>query len=355
MEKHLKYDLKLIKTASAAGYFLPTPSSSLTFDETILLLNQSPLDDFLHRYALNLIADYQENDLHLMIDRGKEQNNTVVLALACERLLMLKGITKAKQFFSMEDIENLQRYSPLINIRSALGSNRRLHTGWIDIFKKNMTLHTLLPPLEQTGLPPICQGECAINMPDGYEVKDIHQAYFNTASHTPALSLEETAQKAMKCLENAGVELDKEMRHQSSLSPFALLRKWNFKTSVHNKRNRFSMAGTQTSYGKGLTLEQARASLLMEIVERCSAFASFSSNGAEGYKKTYPLTYGRFNCLLKNGIQAVKPGEIALEVEYKNEHLHWIEGITCTDQKKKQWDKKHHDPCPGCFFILQSG
>ena len=351
MTNHLNYELKLTKTASAAGYFIPTPSEPLNFDEALQLLSHRPLDDFLHRYALNLIMDYHENDIRGLICQGKKKNNPELLTLACEQILLSKGLAKAKQFFSIEDIENLQKNTPLINIRSALRPNRRLHNGWIKIFKKNMVLHNPLPSIEQTGLPPICQGECAVKQPKGYEIKDIHKIYCKNEQSPTMISLKDTAEKAMKCLKNSGIELEKEMRHQSSLSPFALLRKWHLKTSVHNKKNIFSITGTQTSYGKGLSLEQARASLSMEIVERCSAFGNFSSKGAKGYKKQYPLTYGSLNSLADQGIQAVNPGEIALEVEYKNEPLHWIEGSPCTENEQDEGTKTIMIPAQAVFLF----
>jgi len=106
-----------------------------------------------------------------------------------------------------------------------------------------------------------------------------------------------TAQHALDKLIELNLLSDEEMRHESSLSPFALLRKWHIGYSVRNSRHNYIMLGDQTSYGKGLSLDAARASYSMEIVERRSSFTGFNSEG-----------------------------DLVLETPYNNEELFWIEG-----------------------------
>lgn len=85
----------------------------------------------------------------------------------------------------------------------------------------------------------------------------------------------ETKAMALDRLAQAGIVTGPEMRHESSLSPIALLRQWVMKTTVHNERHHFRFEGEQTAYGRGLDLESARAACVMEIVERCSAYANY--------------------------------------------------------------------------------
>lgn len=335
MKNNLNYELKLMETASAAGYFLPVPTESLTLNEALSLLALRPMDTFLHQYILQMIVDYKEDEIRQLIKQGKEKNNQEMLALACEQLLLSSGLPKIEQFFSRDHIINLQNHTPLINLRWVLAPNRRLHKKWIAVFRDNLFFHKTLPALEKTALPPICQGECAIQQMEGINIDVLQTKYKVAPPPSPSPSLLEIEKKALKCLEKAGVILGEEMRHQSSLSPFALMRTWEFSTVVDNGRNQFSMGGTQTSYGKGLSLEQARVSLSMEIVERCSAFGNFSSEGVEGYEIPYPITYSTFTELERGNTGAVNPKTFALEIEYNNEPLHWIEGYRCKKQMNK--------------------
>jgi len=330
----LDYELKLSSTEFATGFFTALPCSPLSLDEAVALLHHRPMDKFLHHYALNLMAKLDAREVESIITRAKDEENMILKALACEQLLLSQPLPKVQQFFSRATIAELGRYTPLVDIPSALMANRRLHTGWIKIFRKNMIDHTPLPSPDRTGLPPICHGECMVRQEQTVTIVDmISTIKKNQKDEKPLgagqqFTLEQTAQTALERLNDAGVRIEKEMRHESSLSPFALLRRWSFSTRTDNLRNRFTLSGPQTSYGRGMTLEHARASLTMEIVERCSAFASISQGEVEGYARDYPLTRATHQQLVERGINALDPADLALEVNYNEEPLHWLEGTT---------------------------
>lgn len=330
----LDYELKLSSTELATGFFTALPCSQLSLDEAVALLHHRPMDKFLHQYALNLMAKLDTDEVESIITRAKAEDNMILQALTCEQLLLSQPLPKVEQFFSRAAITEMGCYTPLVDIPSALMANRRLHTGWIKIFRENMTNHTPLPSPDRTGLPPICHGECMVRQEQTVTIVDMISTMIKSKKDEKPLesgqqfSLEQTAQTALERLNGAGVKIEQEMRHESSLSPFALLRRWSFSTWTDNLRNRFTLSGPQTSYGRGLTLEHARASLSMEIVERCSAFASISQRGVEGYARDYPLTRATHQELLERGISALNPADLALEVNYSGEPLHWIEGMT---------------------------
>jgi YcaO-like protein with predicted kinase domain len=140
-----------------------------------------------------------------------------------------------------------------------------------------------------------------------------------------------TARHALDKLESAGVITGVEMRHIASLSPFALLREWHIAIDTKNGRHDYTLAGGQIAYGKGLSLDDARASYAMEIVERCSAFAGFGPTGTTGYKKTHNLTHSTFSDLASSGIKALDPNKLSLEVPYADEPLWWIQAQTLED------------------------
>lgn len=328
MIESLEYTLTLADTQLATGFFKAIPRCCPSLERALDLLNDHPMDQFLHQYALDLMAQLNPDQVTALITRAKAENNMVLKALACEQLLLFHALPKVEQFFSRKNLVELCRHTPLVDIRSALMPNQRLHKGWIKIFKANMVDHLPLPPLDNTGLPPICQGECMVTTPPATTIDSLVTADINTPGNKQEFSLEQTTQTAMERLENAGVKIKKEMRHESSLSPFALLRQWRFSTTTTNRRNRFTLEGPQTSYGKGLSLEHARASLAMEMVERCSAFATISDKEVMGYARPYPLTRATHQELLDQGKKALNPQDLALEVNYNDEPLHWIEGTT---------------------------
>ena len=348
MVQPLSYTLTLTKTEAAAGYFQAVPENISHLDDMLAALRHTPMDSFLHKSALDLLADFTQDELKTHIQQAKTQQDSILLSLICEHLLLSRGRGKIRNYFSDQEIKELGTHSPLVHLRCALEPNRRLHSQWIRLFREKMISHGDLPPLDASGLPPICSGECQPIVTAGLAINDIHKRHFCAQTASSGFSAEETTETALGKLSSAGVFLEQEMRHQSSLSPIALLRKWRFKTTTENGRHQFTLSGTQTSYGKGLTLEDARVSLSMEIVERCASFASVSRKGVLGTQKEYPLIHGSWSSLVKQGEKAINPQELAQEVTYRDEPLYWIEG----DQPGKQGQEKVWLPAQALFLFL---
>jgi ribosomal protein S12 methylthiotransferase accessory factor len=143
---------------------------------------------------------------------------------------------------------------------------------------------------------------------------------------TPRPPLEQTIDRALSKLERSGVLEGPEMRHQASLSPIALLRKWRLRTQVNTGALDYSLASIQTAYGRGLSLAAARAACLMEIVERCSAFVGVAADHIVGSRREHPLIHGTRSALSSKGFYLLDPNRLGLEVPYNDEPLYWIEG-----------------------------
>jgi YcaO-like protein with predicted kinase domain len=131
---------------------------------------------------------------------------------------------------------------------------------------------------------------------------------------------------AMERVKAAGFKTGREMKNLASLSPYALQIPWYLEVTVSTEKNHWQLAGTQTSYGKGLNWDQARASCWMEVVERVSAFASFDEGGALHYKHGHPLMKGRYEDLKNQSCDLLDPNDMSLEVPYENQPLHWVSG-----------------------------
>ena len=137
-------------------------------------------------------------------------------------------------------------------------------------------------------------------------------------------ALKELAKRLRNRLEELGILTGWDMRTEATLSPFAIERPWNLDITVEDGRNRWQLSGTQTGYGRGINISQGRISCLMEIVERYSAFASVQSGRVLGYENDYPIIKGSYEDLVKNGIEALYPNDMCLEVPYQDQELLWI-------------------------------
>ena len=321
----IAYTLKRDTTLRQTGFFIVVPDEPLSPEEALALLKTRPLDDFLHQYLLTHFTALPAKSLQLFLARYNADGGPVCRALAAEHLLLTEGRGPLGKRFSTETILDLSRYTPLIYLRSFLEPEQDAHSRWTTLFRDNIFRHRLLPAPDKTGLPPLhfkaSPVEPVITLAGLAE--DVAR---NDCSPGTEISPAMTADRAAERLARAGVKLGQLMRHEASLSPIGLLRSWRFTTRVDNGRNRYTLSGEQISYGRGLSLDTARASLMMEIVERCSAFASISENGLADYRNAYPLCRARFSELFQD--TAVDPASLALEVSYRDQPLHWVQGET---------------------------
>jgi YcaO-like protein with predicted kinase domain len=144
--------------------------------------------------------------------------------------------------------------------------------------------------------------------------------------------LEETIAHALSRLSLLDIFEGSEMRHLSSLSLYALLRKWHFNHRVESGKLHYTVSGIQTSYGRGLSVEAARASCLMEVAERCSSFAGVDENGIVGTRRPHSLIHGALSQLTARGYSLLDPNALVLEVPYRDEPLYWMEGKRLTTE-----------------------
>jgi ribosomal protein S12 methylthiotransferase accessory factor YcaO len=127
-------------------------------------------------------------------------------------------------------------------------------------------------------------------------------------------------------LEETGVLEGWETRTESTLSPFAVERPWRLEIRTRHGRHAWRLQGTQTSYGRGLAIQQARMSCLMEIVERISAFASFEPERVPGIGGGLRMLQGPARELEAAGRRVLDLERVRLEVPYQGDSLCWVEG-----------------------------
>lgn len=291
------------------------------------------MDDFLHQHVLAGMKSLKSKALERFLDQAEKEQDLVCLALGAECLLLRRGREALLKRFPESALHALSEHTPLIHLRSVLEPDQALHSQWTAIFKRNIENHEPLPLLANTGLPHLSFKTETAASGTAVLIADLAgSAVCNGYSSSPIIPPSQMADIAAERLENAGVALGPLMRHEASLSPIGLLRSWRFRTRTDNGRNRFSLSGEQISYGRGLSPDTARASLMMEIVERYSAFASVSGGGLESYRTPYPFRRASYKALADeiaaNGDESgvLDPDTLALEVSYRGQPLHWVCG-----------------------------
>lgn len=320
----LRYELQHTETSGSTGFFSCRPQDGISFQKALGYLRSHSFDSFMHDYLLAIISGYdQEQFRHLLAETAIE--DVVVRALLCEACLSFDLFSEFIDNFSRAEARRLAAVTPSICIRSALLEDRPDHYRWIQLLRENVQEHKRIPvpgefnPLvfpdfaETAGRSPAPR-----SMPAGEKAARLQPEEIEAA-------LNETASRAGEALSRIGVLEGGEKRHVASLSPIALLRKWRFSLTVRIGRHHYDFFGLQTSYGRGLTLSRARASCLMEIVERCSSFASFDEKGIRGFRNIRGLQHGAFHDLSEKGWNILDPNRICLEVPYEAQKLYWVE------------------------------
>lgn len=326
----IHYELRLITTTSGAGFFGCRPEKVMPFDGMLSYLRTHPNDEFMRKELLLKIAGLDKKPFRKKLESAR-QNDPLLHSLLCEATLLYEKFFGLQALFPYATRAELARQSPLIYIRSSCQPDQQNHFEWTKRFRDNIFAHRQLPSPDHIGLNPLFEDGGATAGED--EQVAIRQLTSGITATRPGkaggarFSPEETAQKALERLETIHIFTDIEKRHVASLSPIGLLRRWQMHIRVRDNRHHYTLKGIQTSYGKGLSLDAARASCTMEIVERCSSFAGVENGQMTGYRQHYPLRHATFGELVKDGLTALDPNHLQLEAPYDDAPLYWIEGL----------------------------
>ncbi len=328
----LHYDLRLVKTDSGTGYFACFPRQAPDFETGLRHCRAHPNDEFMRRHLLRLINVWDRYALARAIS-ACAATDLFLRALFFEACLLNPEFDSLRRHFADDVVKRLADFTPLVFIGATLLADRTRHEHWIRLFRLNITGHKELPnPEEGTPGPPLPDrlvseaGKVTQTLPEMFDRRPAGACRQDAVSLEAGAKAVGTTALALERLATAGIFPGPEMRHESSLSPIALLRGWEMKSSVHNGRHRFALEGPQTAYGRGLDLESARAACVMEIVERCAAYATVAPGDICGYQKPYPLRHGRASDLRRQHINHLDPNRLTLEVPYADDPFYWLEG-----------------------------
>ncbi len=326
----IKYIYKHSSTEATTGYFSCEPDPALSIEQGLDALAKTPLDDFLHQYILrkllNMSYDNIIKQFKTLIDNDAPCSK-VLTGLLLECAMLKPDLVKLKEIFTDLDYSNVFDYTPLPHLAWQQQEQNDLHQAWSGVFANNILRHHKLPHPEELSddeLSPLYEDiDLSLIHPNIEEIYETHKSKVGSVWSRPPS--QQTAQQALSILVENDILEGMEMRHEASLSPIALLRNWKVRMKVEQGLHNYSVEGQGTTYGRGLSLADARASYAMEMIERASAYVSIKDDYIQGLTRPTPLFKARYSELLKQNTLALDPNELPLEVAYADAELYWIE------------------------------
>jgi ribosomal protein S12 methylthiotransferase accessory factor len=323
------YAMTLISTEASTGFFACVPDPAPDLKAALVYLHEHPLDTFMHRHILELLGQLSLEEVQAFAD-GDGRPDPLRLALVREAAreyghLSASGLAAGAEAAIMGD-----SVTPLITLRALNQPDQKVHQAWNRLLADNLSHHRLLPEPDRAPRPFPFEADAVADPGGVYITQLLADRTDDPATAAPRLSAEETAGIALEKLKSLDLLEGTEMRHEASLSPYGLLHKWRLNVAVDCGRHNYSLSGLQTAYGRGLTLANARASYAMEIVERCSSFASVGRDRVRGYVREHRIHRGTRSDLAKGGREPIDPNAFGVDVAYQDEPLHWIEGVRRT-------------------------
>ena len=328
----MRYELQHVGTQLGTGSFAPVPLEQAEFETGLEYLKNHPYDEFMHNYLIHVGMTFGPNLIrHLMASAPAEGPH--LLALMVELGLLndrAKGITDD---IERPQLEELVVHTPLIYIRWFLHDRDAERAFWLRTFADTVVRHQERLSLEATERPmPFSQDAVK-----AWQDRVVHVSQIARSSgisrlegaHRVCPDPKETARWAGQALADFGLRMNQETRTPAGLTPFSLQREWQATISVSSGRDSWHLSGQLTSYGKGASMDEARASCLMEIAERVSAFASFRTDGPLYYEEEHGFIRGPYG-RLADSEPVLDPNELILEVPYENQVLHWLSGERVT-------------------------
>jgi ribosomal protein S12 methylthiotransferase accessory factor YcaO len=318
-------------TLSGVGCFAAHPGPNLSFNEMLEHLRAHPLDDFMHQHLLYMLGEHRTRKVEKLIDEcqeGGRAKDPVLAALLLEACLGHQRFAHLAPRLEGLDLAELSRHTPAVHIRSRRLADQPLHNAWTMRMQANIVNHEELPAPDAMGL---AEPYAKETLPRGVsataaEIRARLAALLPPPK--PRRPAAETYANAIERLEAKNVFVGPEMAHKACLSPVSLLRHWKVEVSVKSGTMTNSLDGLQTSYGRGLDRDAARASYSMEVAERVSSYAGIGARGVVGLAYDCPLVRGSRTELAAHG--ALDLSRLRLEVPYEDQELWWMPGTMRT-------------------------
>lgn len=314
------YQLQKRNVSGTTGYIACVPTDG-DFNGCLDDLLAHPLDMHLHKYILeNLAPENIAQLLPLLADT--EPTRFIIAALLREWLLLnpeMAGMVPDAD--ALPDAGELCQHTPLLLLWQAeMAAPERLALA--EAFRNNLEKAIPVPPEVLTGISALLPEQSAKGATNVLVEEFLRAVNIEDESLVPPGVFWEDVEKVLM---RNNLAVSPEMRHESSLSPIALLREW----PVAARFGKMSaLGGSLISYGRGLSLAQARASLRMEIIERASALADFTFTGKNVIVSNTrgPITLEKASVadLEKAGRPFYAPCPAILLARYRLTPFYWI-------------------------------
>ncbi len=309
MSTFFRYRLAHQDSLLGVAYFSPEPVEPMSLEQCLEHVRRLPNDEFMRGHVRPLLAALGEAELRALFAAGE----AVIQALILETALLTPALTPLwEELRTAAPVLAVQ--TPQVFLASATSSDHDLHAAVSQALAANIFKHHALPDL-----PDLSDPGPELRRTDPARVR----ASLEATVPCPRRPAAETHALAMERLYGLAFLDGPEMRHHASLAPWGLQRRWRLDRTTRHGAFNFRLDGVMTSYGRGLTLDEARASLAMEIVERYSSFADIRDGRISGSRDGGEIRVGRWSEL---GDAALDPNRFQLEVPYRDQPLHWLEG-----------------------------
>jgi ribosomal protein S12 methylthiotransferase accessory factor len=266
-----RYRLVHQESLLGVAYFTPAPARPLSLEQCLEHVRVTPNDEFMRAHVRPLLAAMDADALRLLYANA----DPVIKSLILETALLTPALSDLREEMRAE-ADALKGLSPQIFLASAALPDHDLHARTSRMLAANIFEHSPLPDDVASLLPLEAASDPAA----------VDAAAFRAAlppmPKCPRKPAQDTYALAMERLYGLGILDGPEMRHHASLAPWGLLRRWRLDRVTRCGRFDHRLEGLMTSYGRGLCLEDARASLAMEIVERYSSFADIRDMRVSG-------------------------------------------------------------------------
>ncbi len=311
MTATFRYRLAHQESLLGVAYFTPEPAEPMSLEQCLDHVRKFPNDEFMRAHVRPLLAGMPAEELRGLFGQADEATRSLIL----ETVLLTPALASLWPTLRGA-LEELEARTPQLFLASAALPDHDLHARMSRLLCANIFEHAPLPAdLDAEAF------EAAGDMPPADPARI--RADLSLPDPCPRRPAEATRALAEERLYGLGVLDGPEMRHHASLSPWGLLRRWRLDRATRCGAFDHRLQGLMTSYGRGLRLEDARASLAMEIVERYSSFADIRDMRVSGSQDGGEIRVAPFSELAE---PALDPNAMRLEAPYADQPLHWIPG-----------------------------
>jgi len=256
------YQLEHTGSVRGVGFFAPRLTSPLSRNALLEAVQATPNDAFLRLEACRALAAAGHDHVRHLASHPEP----TLAALALETILLTPALQELTPLVQEADLARLGQATPLVFLRHQAIPEAQNHARWSLAWAEAVHSGNPLPQ----DLPPLPCAPAAIQTTDPWAVR----ARLPLPAPKARPPLPQVLARGVEALRPTGALYGPPQRHTASLAPWGLMASWRLHRTVTHGNLAYQLVGTMTSYGRGLTREAAQVSLIMEIAERFSSFAT---------------------------------------------------------------------------------